>query len=171
MTIKQEQLLSSFLGTLDPVVEQPLYQELAACLVELGYSPHKLGKAALSFKCKQHNKQLAKLGIKTSKKAGSWAFFALRFSGCKDYSQRFTDIVAANIVHFPHKIARCMTPDGCCYCGGLADTHVYTFDGKHHCGAYVLEIPNITPNDITEIKQLIQEEHYYLLLHEAGVTP
>jgi len=173
MTPKQEQLLNSFFAQLDPVFEEPLYRELAAYLSELGYYPQAQGIASLSFKCKQHNKQLAKMGIWTSSKRGSRPFFSLRFSACKGYSQRFADIVSADIAKYTKRVANCMTPAGCHWCGGEADTHVYahTFpDGetKTLCGAYAIEIPNITPEDITEIKKLMNEEHAYLLRHEAG---
>jgi len=38
---------------------------------------------------------------------------------------------------------------------------------KSHCGAAALEIPNLTADDINEIKKLIREEHGYLIKHEA----
>ena len=61
------------------------------------------------------------------------------------------------------------------FCKGAATTHVYTYtfqnnESKSHCGAVALEIPNITADDIGEIKNLIKEEHEYLLKHEVGIS-
>ena len=174
LTKKQEDLLHSFFAQLDPVFEAPLYRALAAYLCELGYCPRAQGAASLSFIPKQHNKQIAKMGIWTSKKRGSRPFFALRFSACKGYSRRFADIVEADIAKYSKRAANCMTPAGCHWCAGEAATHVYshTFpDGetKYHCGAYAIEIPDIREDDLEEIKRLIREEHAYLLKHEAGL--
>ena len=63
--------------------------------------------------------------------------------------------------------------NACNYCGGEAATHVYTYtfsdgESKSHCGAVALEIPNLTADDINEIKKLIREEHEYLIKHEAA---
>ena len=113
------------------------------------------------------------MGIKKNKEASP--FFALRFSGCHGYSQKFTDIVSAAIIKYPSRAPGCII-NNCNYCGGKPDTHVYTSklpDGeiKSHCGAYALEIQNIIADDIVEIKKLIREEHEYLLEHEVKINP
>ncbi|MCL2447271.1 MAG: hypothetical protein FWD06_10950, partial [Oscillospiraceae bacterium] len=95
-------------------------------------------------------------------------FFALRFSACQNYSQTFADVISAAVAKPHYPPANCMA-DGCGYCSGEAVTRVYTHDGKHLCGARQLEIPNIAPGDMAEIKRLIHEQHEYLLKHEAGV--
>ena len=114
---------------------------------------------------------MAKMGIKKNKAQSQ--FFALRFSACKGYSQRFTDVVREAILRYPTRTARCIS-GGCGFCSGEPATRVYQYtfpdgENKTHCGAYVLEIPDITANDIGEIKKLIKEEHVYLLKHEAGI--
>lgn len=169
-TKRQEELIHSFLSTLADDL-RPLYQEIIMYLSELGYYPQK-ERSNLSFKHDLHNKQIAKMGIKRNNEHSP--FFALRFSACRDYSQRFTDIVREAIIKYPSRVPRC-TENGCSFCGGEPDTHVYscTFpDGetKSHCGAYALEIPNITTEDIKEIERLLCEEHEYLLKHEAGMV-
>ena len=174
MTPNQQKLLNAFFAQLDPVFEEPLYRELADYLTELGYRPGAQGKASITFIPKIHNKQIAKMGIWTSKKRGSRPFFMLRFSACRGYSQRFADIVQADIAKHSKRAARCMTPAGCHWCAGEAATHVYThsFPGgetKHHCGAYAIEIPGLSEADLEEIKRLIAEEHAYLMKNEAGV--
>lgn len=168
-TKRQEELAASFLLGLGEEI-RPLYRDIIMYLSELGYHPSK-EKSSISFKCDLHNKQMAKMGVKKNKKHSP--FFALRFSACKDYSLKFTDIVIENIVKHPTRTARCVNND-CDFCKGEADTHVYacTFpDGerKTHCGAYAIEIPLVTQDDIAEIKKLIKEEHSYLLRHEAGI--
>jgi len=171
-TKKQEELVDSYLSQLEDEMK-PLYHEIIIYLSELGYNPKK-DKSNISFKHDLHNKQMAKMGINISKKKGSSPFFSLRFSACRRYSQRFADIVSAFIIKYPTRAAWCTTSKGCNYCGGEAETHVYTYifsDGvsKSHCGAYAIEIPDITVNDISEIKKLIKEEHEYLLKHETGI--
>jgi len=67
--------------------------------------------------------------------------------------------------------ARCV--DGsCAYCAGPADTHVYTngASGRYHCGAYAVEIPGVSADDLPEIKKIVNEEHEYLMKYEAGRT-
>lgn len=167
MTAKQEELVNSFLSGLDEQA-RPVYDEIIRCLSALGYSPKK-EKSNLSFKHSLHNKQMAKISG-----GGNRPAFALRFSACRGYSQRFADIVKAYIVKYPTRAARC-TSGNCNYCEGAAETHVYTAmfadsETRTHCGAYALAIPNLQPEDVGEIKMLIQQEHVYLLKHEAGLA-
>ena len=124
------------------------------------------------FKHDLHNKQMAKTGIKINKDKSP--FFALRFSACKEYSQKFADIVCAAVSENGSSEANCLS-GGCDYCAGEPDSHVYKHtypDGKSksHCGAVALEIPDITADDIGEIKKLIKEEHEYLLKHQTGIN-
>lgn len=168
-TKRQEELVTSYLAMLDDEIRL-LYRDVIMYLSELGYNPSK-EKSNISFKHDLHNKQIAKIGVKKNKEQAP--FFALRFSACRDYSQRFYNIVAENITRYPTRTARCVNND-CNFCGGEANTHVYTCilpdgESKTHCGAYAIEIPDITSGDIGEIKKLIKEEHEYLLKYEAGV--
>ncbi len=170
MTKRQEELANAFLFSLDDETRH-IYRAITDYLSQLGYTPQKQG-AKISFKHNLHNKQMAKMGITNGKTPHP--FFALRFSACKGYSQRFADIVSANITKYPKKRALC-TDGNCHYCKGAPDAHVYshTFpDGqcKTHCGAYVLEIPDISADDVDEIKNLISEEHDFLLKHEAEAS-
>ena len=171
MTNKQEQLLNSFLAQLDPVFEEPLYREIAMYLSALGYNPKKQ-RSYLVFKHDLHGKQMAKMGIKNNK--SQTPYFSLRFSACQEYSQKFADAISAAVSkpHFPQ--ANCIHND-CNYCSGEAHTHIYTHTclkngtAKSLCGARQLEIPDISSDDMKEIKNLITEEHEYLIKHEAGV--
>jgi len=166
-TEKQKELIHSFLSTLGDETK-PIYEELILYLSELGYIPQKQ-KSAISFKHDLHTKQIAKIGVKSRI---PYPFFALRFSACEGYSQRFADIVGAAISKYPKRAAICISGP-CRCCAGPPSTHVYSYtfpDGecKTYCGAYALEIPGIAAGDIAEIKKLINEEHEYLVMHEAN---
>lgn len=165
-TKKQEELINSFLSILGDEVK-PLYQDIIGYLSELGYNPQKQ-RSYIVFKHNLYNKQMAKIGIGIKDQS---PFFALRFSACRGYSQRFAQIVNTAVSKNNYREALCLN-NGCSYCSGDAATHVYTYtfpggESKSHCGAVALEIPNITAEDIGEIKRLIHEEHGYLLQHEA----
>ena len=162
-TKNQQQLVAAFLDTLDAEAA-PLYGELILCLSELGYSPIRQ-QSSISFKHSLHNKQLAKVSAAGPR-------FMLRFSACRGYSQRFADAVGAAMARYPKRLARCTTGD-CTYCKGAPDSHVYAYthpDGtiQTSCGAYALEIPDLTAADLPALKALIREEHAYLMAHEAG---
>lgn len=169
-TKKQEELVNAFLSALGDEI-RPLYHDLIMYLSELGYHPQK-EKTNISFKHDLHKKQMAKMGFKRNK--GNPPFFALRFSACRGYSQRFDDIVGAAVAKPSYHEAQCME-NRCNYCAGKPATHVYTYtspDGTvvFHCGAYALEIPDLTADDLGEIHRLIKEEHEYLQKHEVGIA-
>ena len=171
-TKKQEELINSFISSLSAFGDEvgPLYREIIMYLSETGYNPHKQ-RSYIVFKHDLHNKQIAKTGIRINKDKSP--FLALRFSACRDYSQRFADIVCAAVSEAGLSEANCLG-GGCDFCAGEPDTHVYKYtfpDGteKSHCGAVALEIPDITAEDISEIKKLIKENHEYLLRHQAGI--
>ena len=169
-TKQQEQLVNSFLSQLGDDI-RPVYGEIIQCLSVLGYCPKK-ERSNISFKHDQHNKQIAKMGIKSQKQGDDCPFLALRFSACRGYSQRMDDVVRAAIAKYPTRTPACPTHD-CDYCKGEPSTHIYTCefaDGtrKSHCGAYALDIPDVSQDDLIEITKLIKEEHDYLMKHEAG---
>lgn len=167
-TKRQEELINSFLSVLENEI-RPLYQDIIIYLSELGYNPQKQ-RSYIIFKHDLHNKQMAKIGINKDMSP----FFALRFSACRGYSQRFTDIVSSAVNRNNFREGLCLS-NGCNYCGGEAVTHVYSYtfsdgESKSHCGAFALEIPNLAADDIDEIKKLISEENDYLLKYEAGIS-
>jgi hypothetical protein len=148
ITKKQEELLEAFLIPLGDE-DKTLYRDIAACLTELGYHPEKQ-RSYMVFKHDLHHKQMAKMGMAKNKELTP--FFALRFSACRGYSKRFEDIVSANIIRNPSKKPGCMTGT-CHFCEGEPHTHVYTYifpdgESRSHCGAYALEIPDVTAEDL-----------------------
>ena len=169
LTPKQQALTEAYLTQL-PDELATTYRALMDYLSEVGYMPYK-EKSAITYKCADHNKQLAKFGFANTK--ARTPFFALRFSACRDYSARIADIVAAQIAKYPGKYA-CCTRGECNFCAGEPSTRVYTHvtnDGeiKTYCGAQALKIPDVTQGDIDELKRMIWQEHAYLMRHQAGI--
>lgn len=170
-TKRQEELVNSFLSELDDGLRM-LYQEIAMYLSELGYNPRKQ-RSYIVFKHDLHNKEMAKMGMTWTKDHSP--YFALRFSACEGYSQKFADIVRDYIQKNPGRLfPHC--EDGRCVFradGDRTPFYEYTFpngETQSFCGAKALVISNMAAEDIDEIKRLIKEEHNYLLEHEAG-TP
>ena len=170
-TKKQKELVNLYLSQFDDEINS-VYLDVIMHLCALGYNPKK-EKSSISFKHDLHNKQIAKMGTKAVKGKEPAPVFSLRFSACRGYSKRFGDIVENYISKYPTRVSMCIS-NACTYCAGEPTEHVYTHvfsDGeKMHCGAYAIEIPNITTHDISEIKNLIDAEHEYLLKYEAGVS-
>ncbi|MEQ7301659.1 hypothetical protein [Enterococcus avium] len=119
---KQKELIDSFLRTLD-AEDKSVYRDIIVYLSELGYNPKK-ERSHISFKHSRHNKQIAKIGIRNKKELSH--FFALRFSACNDYSQKFAEIVRTNIEKYPSKTPGCID-NTCDYCAGEPDTHIYSY--------------------------------------------
>ena len=168
-TKKQEELINLFLSELGDEI-RPLYQEIAVYLSELGYYPRKQ-RSYIVFKHDLFSSQMAKMGMTWTKDHTS--YFALRFSACKGYSRKFGGIVRDFIDKnqgrlFPH------CEDGKCVFradGDRTPFYEYTYPGgevESFCGSFALVIPDITSDDLEEIKRLIREEHEYLMGHEAG---
>ena len=86
-TKKQQELMEDYLSGLPHELET-VYWELIGHLSEIGYEPKKQ-RSAIVFNCPHHNKQIAKIGF--DRKGAP--FFALRFSACRGYSERFREIV------------------------------------------------------------------------------
>ena len=167
MTKRQGERVNAFLADVGGE-SVALFSRLIECLEALGYYPRKEGPN-LSFKHDAHSKQMAKMGMRTGKEV--YPFFALRFSACRGYSKRFADIVEAAIRRFPKKVAMC-AEGSCSYCAGAPHEHVYMHsfpEGvRRHCGAYALEITELSEADLPEIQALIRAEHAYLMAHEAA---
>ena len=162
-TPKQKELINTFLSQVGQPLE-PLYREIFECLSEHGYNPHKQ-RSYIIFKHTKHNKQIAKTGIRINKDKAP--FFKLRFSACRGYSQRFASIVKDILTKVDDRPG-CIFAS-CDYCGGEPESHVYKYEDKYHCGAVAFEIPNISADDIAEIKKLICENHKYLMKNQAGI--
>ena len=169
-TKKQEALVNSYLLPFEDGTKS-LYMDIISYLNDLDYYPKKSGPS-ISFTNDMHNKQIAKIGVSIRKNHAPSLWFSLRFSACKDYSQRFADIVRDTILKVtatnPHRLANCITGK-CNACEGMPDSHIYASvlpNGEHisSCGGYAIKIPNMSIDDVDEIKKLIKEEHEYLTM-------
>lgn len=165
-TEKQTEILEGFLAGLEPELAQ-VYRELILHLSGLGYGPKKQ-RANIVFTCPWHGKQIAKIGLD---RTGA-PFFGLRFSACRGYSPRFEKIVADVVSGKGYREARCIA-NGEDFCKGTPSERVYIYempDGekRYHCGAKALAIPGLCPADVPEVKALMEEEHRFLMEHEAS---
>jgi hypothetical protein len=162
---RQGGIMETFLSMLS-AGERLIYEPIMSCLSELGYKPQKQSTQGyvISYKHPLHNKQIAKIGIRGKKPA---AFFALRFSACSGYSQKFSNAVHEAILTGERYIPMC---DTCKICKG--GKHVYTYElpsgeTASRCGAYAYEIPNVSMDDVDEIKRLLREQHEYFIRYSA----
>lgn len=167
-TKKQAELIEGFLSELEPELSA-VYRELILHLSGMGYDPKKQ-RSAIVFNCSRHNKQIAKIGFDHK----GAPFFALRFSACRGYSERFAKIVEDTVSGRGHVEPRCVT-DGEDFCKGTPEERLYIHefpDGekRYHCGAKALAIPGLSAGDVPEIKRLMEEEHRFLMKYEAPET-
>lgn len=164
-TQKQKELIEAYLAQLEPE-QAEVFRELILHLSHLGYDPQKQ-RANIVFNCPWHGKQVAKIGFD---KTGQ-PFFGLRFSACRGYSPRFEKIVGDWVTGPKYRTAPC-TQNACGFCRGKPEEHTYGYtmpDGevRRHCGTVALAIPGLGPADLPEIKSLMEEEHRFLMEHEA----
>lgn len=167
-TKKQQELIDSFLDTLDSELGS-LYLKIVECLSALGYYPRKQ-RSYIVFKHDLHNREMAKMGITWTKDASP--YFAFRFSACKGYSHRFAEIVRDYIDKNPGKLFPHCEDGKCVFRADGDRTPFYEYNSPNGetqscCGAKAFVIPNITAEDIDEIKKLIKEEHDYLVKNEV----
>lgn len=139
-----------------------IYKQIIEFINEYGYIPqHKKAKGlVISFSNLEHNRVIANMGVR---EGNTEPFFGLRFSSCKDYSQKFADVIRDRILSSNNRLAKCSQ---CKFCKGDKFTYTYTFpdgENKAACGAFILEIPNTTADDIAEIKRLLEEQHKYFM--------
>ena len=159
---KWEKDVETFLAMLDDE-KRFLYRQLIKILVKYEYVPwHKerIKGYVLSFKNFAHNRVIATMGLR---EGSAEPFFGLRFSSCADYSEKFARVIHERIASPNNRLAKCAE---CRYCKG--DKFVYTYrfpDGetKAACGAFILEIPDISIDDLEEIEKLVKEQHEYFM--------
>jgi len=123
------------------------------------------------FKHDAHNREMAKMGMTWTKDHSP--YFALRYSACKGYSQKFAYIVRDYIQKNPGRLFPHCENGKCIFRadGDRTPYYEYTFlngETQSFCGSKALVIQDITAEDIREIKNLIQEEHDYLMKHEQA---
>lgn len=158
---KWEEFINEFYEMIS-IEDKLVYQPIIETLIELDYTPMRKRTKGfiLSFNNLAHNRVLARFGVR---EGGEKAFFGLRFSSCNNYSGKFADIIRDRILSSNNRLANC---GKCGYCKGEKFVYTYTFssgESKAACGAFVLEIPDVTLSDVDEIKKLIREQHEYFM--------
>ena len=142
-----------------------VYKQLIDILNEYGYLPQhkkKIKGLVIAFSNPVHNRVIANMGIREK---CTEPFFGLRFPACIDYSDKFANVIRERILTRSNYLARCSQ---CNFCKGDKYSYTYKFpDGiiKASCGAYILEIPDVSENDIDEIKRLLEVQHKYFMEH------
>lgn len=154
--------LLSELMTLLNEDEKITCQKIIDCLTDLGYVPErqKVQGYVLSFKNKKVNKTIAKIGFKN----GKGVVYSLKFYACENPAPKFSNAIRVTIVKSKeqYKCSNC----GACGVDKQVRGYHYTYpNGREfiRCGAYVVEIPNLAPEDIDDFNNLIAEQHTYFL--------
>ena len=140
--------------------KKAIYGQIIDVLLMYEYRPikNRCKGFVMSFKKMSHRRVIATVGVRQN---STEPFFGLRFSACTKYSDKFSDVVRDRLLSNNSRLAKCSS---CGYCTGSMFVYSYTFsDGetKSACGAFILEIPNITVDDIVEIERLVKEQHEY----------
>jgi len=150
--------------------EKAVYKPIMNFLTELEYTPIKKRTKGfiLSFSNIAHNKVMARFGMREGNEN---SFFGLRFSACTDYSDKFASVIRERIESKNNRLAKCKS---CGFCKGDKFVYTYKFQNgeiKAACGAFMLDIPQVTLDDITEIKKLIKEQHNYFMEYALYTLP
>ncbi len=161
MTNAKEKLIAELISQLNDD-EQIMCRKIIACLTELGYVPYKesVRDFVLSFKNREVRQTITKIGIKSGREKG--VFYRIKFYACESPPLKFLDAVINTVIQSNGQY-------GCSDCGVCGAT-----EGKRgyrcqlpngteflRCGAYVVEIPNLAPEDITDFNALLNEQHAY----------
>jgi hypothetical protein len=160
----QRELLSELTSQLGDD-EKETCQSLAACLTELGYVPQRLKvqRFVLAFKSSEVGQTIAKIGVRNKK-----VFYGIKFYACKNPPEKFMNAVRNAAVRSNGQYVCC----GCEICGAAPEDRGYRVvlpDGEEflRCGAYVVEIPELTAEDADSFCRLLREQHAYFTARKA----
>ena len=174
MTTKQKALISELLACL-PDNERPVFGEITSFITELGYVPQKqkVQDFVLSFKHNVNGKIIAKMGIRRQK-----GFLSIKYFACKNVPENYVKALGENsddvYDNLPPPDRDKLLPGAimlkctasCGVCTGGRKRYYYQFpDCKeiYRCGAYPVLIPDVTEDDVDDLKRLIVEQHEYFL--------
>lgn len=145
--------------------EKTTCQRIIHCLTELGYVPErqKVQGYVLSFKNKKVNQTIAKVGVKNGKDVS----YSIKFYACKNPAPKFCGAIR-DIVLKSKEQYKC---SDCGVCGVDKEVRGYHYtypNGREfiRCGTYLIEIPDLMPDDIDDFTSLIAEQHAYFLARE-----
>ena len=144
--------------------DKEMCQSIIDYLLELGYVPQKqkVQGYVLSFKNSQVKQTIAKIGAFNNGDKGT--FFSIKFYACKNPPQKFTNAVQQAIESSNMQYRCC----GCNACGAQKEERGYHYiypngDEFIRCGAYVVKIPDLIPEDLNDFRNLLLEQHEYFL--------
>ena len=173
MTTKQKAMLTEFLGLL-PDEQKSVFGKIARHLYELGYAiqRQKVKDFVISFKHSENGKVIAKMGFRNKK-----GFFSLRFFACASVPEKYINALCADIISQNEQYSGVknlnpvnMITNKCGYCedicsGGGLGYYCKLPDGRTvtRCGAYPVVIPEFGEADISEMMEVIREQHDYFL--------
>jgi sRNA-binding regulator protein Hfq len=174
MTQKQQSLIDDFLNVLSED-DKHVFEVIINSIAILGYIPQKqkVKDFVLSFKHGQNGKIIAKMGIRKQK-----GFLSIKFFACKNVPKKYIAALGENADDAyarltpperdqlrPNEIMlKCTLSCGICTGGKMRYYHQYP-NGKeiYRCGAYPVLLPDITVDDVEDLKRLISEQHSYFL--------
>lgn len=164
MTINKAQtdLLAGLMAKLN-AEDRTLCRTITDCLAELGYMPQKqkINGCILSFRNSRVQQTIAKVGLRDTHKK---AFFSLKFYACKNPPPQYAAAVKRAILTTSGQYACC----DCRACGAGKEDRGYRVAGPDglefvRCGAYVIEIPDLGPDDLDDFCTLLREQHQYFI--------
>ena len=170
MTTKQTALISELINYL-PVDEKQVYREIINYFADLGYMPQKqkVGDFTLAFKHNTNGKVIGKVSVHKHKGCLKIKYFA-----CKNVPEKFIKALYEEAVENENRYSREVSPPdcepippnvimkkctlSCSVCTGGSMRYFISFpDGLmiFRCSAYPVLVPDITENDIKDLKRLI----------------
>jgi len=140
--------------------EKAMYTEIADTALRLGYKPVRAKTQSMNyvFSSSRTRKHLLKFSFEQDRLVVKMKFYA-----AGSYSPLFHEAVKAVVEEFDYKYT------GCYHCGKCADElegyqYVYP-DGRRYfrCGSELISLPAITPEDVPEIRELLERQHLFYL--------
>ena len=174
MTQKQITLTDAFINAL-PENEKEVFSVIIDYIYELGYisQKQKVKDFVLSFKHNINGKMISKMGIRRQK-----GFLSIKFFACKNVPEKYIKALGENsddvYTRLPPPERDRLLPNeimlkctlSCSICTGGKMRYYYQYPNGSEifrCGAYPVLLPNVTENDIDDVKRLILEQHNYFL--------
>ena len=178
MTGKQAALINELIDYL-PAEEKHAYGEIMNYFAELGYFPQKqkVSDFTLTFKHNANKKVIGKVSVHRQK-----GCLRIKYFACMNVPEKYIKALYDEAVENENRYSREVPPPdnepmpsnvimkkctlSCDACSGGSMRYYIRFpDGKaiFRCSAYPVLVPDITENDIEDLKQVILEQHNYFL--------
>ena len=166
----QNTLISQFLSTLQEGRKE-LFGDIITYLTTLGYTPQKQAVKTLTLSFKRGRQVIAKM------RPCDGGEFRVKFFACENPPLKYVDALRRDIEAQNEQYWGAIDPDrpehiknkcdGCgTACTGGNIGYYWKFgDGREifRCGAYPILIPDITADDLADIKRLLTEQDKYFI--------